>query len=182
MTVLPHADGEHEQYQRVVLTADATFTAREAEAFAVSILRAVRRLDAGLPGTPGGIPAVLPGAVAAAGAEPGPLTQLPGNCSVTPREDNINHREKEAHGRHRRRDRPRLLRGPAAGPAGGGLAVPPRPADARPGHREQETPYRRRVGQGAAAAGGRVARPLRRRHDAGEVRPADAPLRREGRR
>ena len=28
--------------------------------------------------------------------------------------------EKEAHGRHRGRDRPRLLRGPAAGPAGGG--------------------------------------------------------------
>ena len=52
------ADGEHEQYQRVVLTADATFTAREAAAFAVSILRAVRQLDAGLPGTPGGIPAV----------------------------------------------------------------------------------------------------------------------------
>jgi hypothetical protein len=49
------ADGEHEQYERVVLTADATFTAREAEAFAVSILRAVRQLDAGLPGTPGGI-------------------------------------------------------------------------------------------------------------------------------
>jgi hypothetical protein len=51
------ADGEHEQYERVVLTADATFTTREAEAFAVSILRAVRQLDAGLPGTPGGIPA-----------------------------------------------------------------------------------------------------------------------------
>lgn len=75
MTVVPHtdgvsdvflvrmdavrADGEHEQYQRVVLTADATFTAREAEAFAVSILRAARQLDAGLPGTPAGIPAVL---------------------------------------------------------------------------------------------------------------------------
>ena len=52
------ADGEHEQYERVVLTADATFATQEAEAFAVSILRAVRQLDAGLPGTPGGPPAV----------------------------------------------------------------------------------------------------------------------------
>ena len=71
------ADAEHEQYQRVVLTADATFTAREAEAFAVSllraILRAIRQLDAGPPGTPGGPPAVPRQA-----PEPGPLTQLPG--------------------------------------------------------------------------------------------------------
>ena len=41
-----------------MLTADATFTTREAAAFAVSILRAVRQLDAGPPGTPGGPPAV----------------------------------------------------------------------------------------------------------------------------
>jgi hypothetical protein len=52
------AEREHEQYQRVVLTADATFGTQEAAAFAVSILRAVRQLDAGLPGTPGGPPAV----------------------------------------------------------------------------------------------------------------------------
>ena len=75
------ADGEHEQYQRVVLTADATFTAREAAAFAVSILRAVtpaRRRPAGYAGRDPGGAAPGAGAVAAAGAEPGPLTQLPG--------------------------------------------------------------------------------------------------------
>ncbi len=45
--------------EAIVLTADGSFTADQAEAYALSILRAVRQLDAGLPGTPGGIPAVL---------------------------------------------------------------------------------------------------------------------------
>lgn len=38
---------------------DGSFTAEQAEAFGLAILEAVRRLDAGLPGTPGGVPAVL---------------------------------------------------------------------------------------------------------------------------
>jgi hypothetical protein len=42
-----------EQEQAGVVDAD------HAEAYALSILRAVRQLDAGLPDTPGGIPAVL---------------------------------------------------------------------------------------------------------------------------
>jgi hypothetical protein len=52
-------DGEHDVCEALVLTADGSFTADQAEAYALSILRAVRQLDAGLDGTPGGIPAAL---------------------------------------------------------------------------------------------------------------------------
>ena len=60
-------DGEHDVTKAVVITSDGSFTARQAEAFARAILAAVRLLDAGLEGTPGGVAAVLgslPGAVA----------------------------------------------------------------------------------------------------------------------
>ena len=51
-------NGRHASEDAPILTANGTFTVEEAEAFALAILHAVRQLDAGLPGTPGGIPAV----------------------------------------------------------------------------------------------------------------------------
>lgn len=48
-------NGRHDVCEALVLTADGTFTTDEAEAFALEILRAARRLDAGLDGTPGGL-------------------------------------------------------------------------------------------------------------------------------
>ena len=54
-----HDDGRLDVEQVVYLNTDGTFDADQAEAYALSILRAVRQIDAGLDGTPGGIPAVL---------------------------------------------------------------------------------------------------------------------------
>ena len=54
-----HDDGRHEVDEVVYLSADGTLTARQAEAYARAILAAVGAIDAGLDGTPGGIPAVL---------------------------------------------------------------------------------------------------------------------------
>ena len=51
-----HDDGRHDVEQIVFLHTDGTFTARQAEAYGRAILAAVRQLDAGLDGTPGGIP------------------------------------------------------------------------------------------------------------------------------
>jgi hypothetical protein len=59
-------DGVHDVDEVIVLGVDAagSFTAAQAEAFGLAILEAVRRLDAGLPGVPGGVPAVLAAAEA----------------------------------------------------------------------------------------------------------------------
>ena len=52
-------DGVHDVDEVVVLShIDGSFTAAQAEAFALALLEAVRRLDRGLDGTPGGLPAV----------------------------------------------------------------------------------------------------------------------------
>jgi hypothetical protein len=51
--------GEHDVTKAVVLTANGSINEDQAEAYALSILRAVRQLDAGLEGTPGGVPAAL---------------------------------------------------------------------------------------------------------------------------
>lgn len=59
MDALRPPNGRHVVTEALVLTADGTFTTDEAEAFALEILRACRRLDAGLDGTPGGVPAAL---------------------------------------------------------------------------------------------------------------------------
>jgi len=45
-------NGRHDVGEALVLTADGTFTTVEAEAFALEIQRAVRKLDVGLDGTP----------------------------------------------------------------------------------------------------------------------------------
>ena len=70
-------DREHDVCKALVLTADGTFTADEAEGFALQILAAVRQLD----GTPGGLPAVL-------AALPEPWQPVP--------TDTTTHREDEA--------------------------------------------------------------------------------------
>ena len=57
------ADGDHDVTEAIVLTADGSFTARQAEQFAQAILAAVHRLDAGLPGPPGGTLAALAAAL-----------------------------------------------------------------------------------------------------------------------
>ena len=54
-----HDDGRHDVEQVVYLHTDGTFSARQAEAYARAILQAIGAIDAGLEGTPGGIPAVL---------------------------------------------------------------------------------------------------------------------------
>jgi hypothetical protein len=51
--------GEYDVDQTIVLGADGAFAADQAEAYALSIPAGVRQLDAGLDGTPGGIPAAL---------------------------------------------------------------------------------------------------------------------------
>ena len=58
-----HGDGRHDVDEVAYLSVDGTFTARQAEAYALAILAAVRQLDAGLDVPPGGLrPA--PGVVA----------------------------------------------------------------------------------------------------------------------
>ena len=58
-----HGDGRHEVDEVAYLSVDGTFTARQAEAYALAILAAVRQLDAGLDVPPGGL-RPTPGAVA----------------------------------------------------------------------------------------------------------------------
>ena len=48
-------DGEHHVCERVVVTADGSMTAEQAEAFGLALLQASRQLAAGLEGLPGGV-------------------------------------------------------------------------------------------------------------------------------